>query len=131
MTFLVDTNVISEVMKKEPNQSVVAWFSALPRVTLSAVTLEELVYGLRRRSLLKKEAWLRQLLADKGDVLVVSDSAAQWSGDKRAQFEASGRNLTQADALIAACAREHGLVLATRNVSDFAGLGIAVINPFE
>ena len=95
------------------------------------ITLEELVFGLRRRSLLKKEAWLRQLLADKADMLVVSDSAARWSGEKRTVLEASGRLVLQADALIAGCAWEHGLVLATRNVKDFQGFGIPLVNPFE
>ncbi len=130
MTYLVDTNVVSEVMKKEPDSRVIQWFSQLEQVTLSVVSLEELVFGLRRKSLYKKEAWLRQMLADKGNILPVSDSAAHWSGDKRAQLEATGRTVHQADALIAACAWEHGLVLATRNTTDFEGFGIALINPF-
>ncbi|MEI8095842.1 MAG: PIN domain-containing protein [Spirochaetales bacterium] len=94
------------------------------------ISLEELVFGLRRRALLKKEAWLRQMLADKGDILPVTDSSAHWSGERRAQLEAQGRTVHQADALIAACAWEHGLVLATRNTIDFEAFGIALINPF-
>ncbi len=131
MTFLVDTNVLSEILKREPDPRVADWFSKLDRVTLSVITLEELIFGLRRRSLLKKEAWLRQMLADKGDILPVSDAAAHWCGDQRARLAKVGRIVTQADALIASCAWEHGLVLATRNTKDFDEFGIALINPFE
>lgn len=74
--------------------------------------------------------WLRQMLADKADILPVSVAAAHWSGEKRAALESTGRKATQADALIAACAWEHGLILATRNVDDFRGCGIPLLNPF-
>ena len=56
MPYLLDSNVVSEVMKNELHPGVVAWFSRLPRMKLSVITLEEQVFGLRRRSLLKKEA---------------------------------------------------------------------------
>jgi toxin FitB len=131
MRFLSDTNVLSEVMRAKPEPKVVRWFVALDRVAMSVVTLEELIFGLRRRSLLRKEAWLRQMLADKGEVLPVTDAAARWSGEKRSFLESTGRAATQADSLIAACAWEHGLILATRNVKDFQGFGIPVLNPFE
>lgn len=131
MTFLLDTNVISEVMKREPAPPVFAWFQTLEKVVTSVICLEELVFGLRRRSEFKKEAWLRRMLADVGTVLPVSGSAAQWSGEKRALLQARGLTIHQADALIAACAWEHGLILATRNTGDFSGFGIPVLNPFE
>jgi predicted nucleic acid-binding protein len=57
--------------------------------------------------------------------------AALWSGERRAFLESAGRTVTRADAFIAACAWEHGLILATRNVKDFQGFGIPLINPFE
>ena len=107
------------------------WFISLNRVSVCAITLEELVFGLRRRALIQKEAWLRQMLADKGDILPVSIAAAHWSGEKRSMLESAGRTVTQADSLIAACAWEQGLILATRNVKDFQGFGIPLLNPFE
>ncbi|TVR70897.1 MAG: type II toxin-antitoxin system VapC family toxin [Spirochaetaceae bacterium] len=131
MTFLLDTNVISEVMKRQPDTAVLAWFHSLQEVVTSAICLEELVFGLRRRSAFKKEAWLRRMLADVGSVLPVTDTAAQWSGEKRELLQARGLTVHQADALIAACAWEHGLILATRNSGDFSGFGIPVLNPFE
>ena len=72
VTYLLDTNVVSEVMRRSPNPGVAAWFSALDAFSVSAVTLEELVYGLRRRTMLAKEAWLRRMLADKADVVPVT-----------------------------------------------------------
>ncbi|MCA1755183.1 MAG: PIN domain-containing protein [Spirochaeta sp.] len=130
MTYLLDTNVISEIMRRDPNPQVFSWFTELNAVPTSVICLEELVFGLRRRSLYKKEAWLRRLLTDKGCVYLVSDSAAHWSGQRRAAAELQGVTVHQADALIAACAWEHGLVLATRNTRDFESLGIALFNPF-
>lgn len=130
MTFLLDTNVISEVMKRSPDPQVMVWFSQLDNIITSVIAVEELVFGLRHRNLLHKEAWLRRVLADKGVVYPVSEQAAQWSGEQRALLQARGTTVHQADALIAACAWEHGLVLATRNTRDFEALGIALFNPF-
>ncbi len=131
MDFLIDTNVISEIMRRKPDPQVIRWFRTLETVATSAICLEELTFGLRRRALYHKEAWLRRMLSDRGTVYPVTDSAARWSGEKRAQLQNSGRTTTQADALIAGCAWEHALILATRNTGDFAGFGIAVYNPFE
>ena len=131
MRYLLDTNVFSEVMKKSPDPKVVRWFTSLDRIAVCAITLEELVFGLRRRALLRKEAWLRQMLKDKGDILPVSDKTAQWSGEKRSSLESDVRTVNQADSLIAACAWENGLILATRNVKDLQGFGIPLLNPFE
>jgi hypothetical protein len=118
-------------MRRLPNPGVAEWFSTLDTFSVSTVTLEELVYGLRRRNMLAKEAWLRRMLADKADVVTVTVAAAHWSGEKRAMLESGGRSVTQADALIAACAWELGLILATRNVEDFRGFGVPLYDPFE
>jgi len=131
MTYLVDTNIISEVMRKEPDPAVDRWFRTLDRVATSVICVDELVYGLRRRHAYKKEAWLRRMLADVGEVFPVTESAANWSGERRALLEGQGTTVHPADSLIAACAWEHGLVLATRNTRDFEGYGIALFNPFE
>jgi predicted nucleic acid-binding protein len=130
MNWLVDTNVISEIMRREPDPRVLAWVAGQEKLVVSVVTLDELIYGLRRRSMLHKEAWLRQVLADKGQVLPLTDSGAHWSGEQRARLEQSGIMVSQADAMIAACAWEHGLILATRNTKDFAGFAIPLFNPF-
>lgn len=131
MKYLLDTNIISEVMRKRPDEGVADWFRTLQRVSTSVICLEELIFGLRRRQAYAKEAWLHRMLADVGVVFPVTDTAAQWSGERRAMLEAQGTPVHQADALIAACAWEHSMVLATRNTRDFAGYGIALFNPFE
>lgn len=131
MTYLLDTNILSEIMRKAPDPKVLAWFLTLETVTISAITEEELVFELRHRGLYPKEAWLRQLLAAQGQTLPVTSTAAHWSGEKRAQLQLDGRTVPMADALIAACAWEHNLILATRNTKDFQGLGLALFNPFE
>lgn len=131
MTYLLDTNVISEVMRREPAPQVATWFRSQSRIVTSAVCLEELVFGLRSRSALAKEAWLRNLLADVGVVHPVTDTAAQWAGFQRARLQSEGRTVHQADALIAACAWEHALILATRNTKDFEGFGVPLFNPFD
>ena len=131
MIYLVDTDIISEVMRKNPDTRVDAWFRTQPRIATSAVCIEELVFGLRRRSAFAKEAWLRNMLADVGVVHPVTDSATQWAGSQRARLEREGRVVAQADALIGACAWEHALILATRNTRDFEGFGIPLFNPFD
>ena len=61
----------------------------------------------------------------------VTDSAAQWAGSQRARMQGEGRVVAQADALIGACAWEHALILATRNIKHFEGFGIPLFNPFD
>jgi len=130
-TILCDTNVISEIMKKVPNSAVSRWFSELTCVGLSAITVEELCFGLRRKALFEKEAWLRRFTAAAAHVYPVATEDAFWAGERRGFLSAKGRQIHQADALIAAAAWRNGLVLATRNVRDFEDFGIALFNPWE
>lgn len=129
-TYLCDMNIISEIMRKEPHPAVLAWFRSLDVVGLSAIVLEELVFGLRRKKLLEKEAWLRRFCAQACIVYPVEAEDAFWAGEKRGELAAEGTIIHQADALIAAAAWRNGLVLATRNIRDFEGFGIALIDPF-
>jgi toxin FitB len=122
---------MSEMMRRSPDPDAAACFYALDGFSVSAVTLEELVFGLRRRTMLEKEVWLRRMLANKADIVPVTVAAAHWSGERRAMLESGGRTVTQADAFIAACGWELGLILAARNVEDFRGFGEPLFNPFE
>jgi len=130
-SYLCDTNVISEIMKKEPDKAVMRWFSALPSVGLSVVSIEELAFGLRRKALFEKEAWLRRFSASAARVFPVEAEDAFWAGEKRGSLSLKGKQIHQADVLIAAAAWRNGLVLATRNVRDFEDFGIAILNPWE
>lgn len=74
--------------------------------------------------------WFKQFSSDKARILKVTESIAQWSGEKRGAMAANGIAVSMADSLVAATAHEHGLILATRNMKDFQHFGIAVVNPF-
>jgi predicted nucleic acid-binding protein len=126
---LLDTNVISELAKPRPNANVIAWRRDLDRVIVSAVTIEEVAFGLTLRPSSRIDRWLDQLLAV-GQVLDVTVPIARHAGVLRGQLAARGKVRGQADMLIAATATIHGLTLATRNVRDFDGCGITVVNPF-
>jgi predicted nucleic acid-binding protein len=130
---LVDTNVLSELPRPRPNPAVLRWFAGQSSLRISVVTVEELTFGIARATPAARARlgrWLDALLAAKPIVLDVTPAIARASGELRATREARGRNVAQADMLIAATALTHGLTLATRNVRDFEGCGVAMINPF-
>lgn len=135
MSYLLDTNVLSELRRKTPNAGVVGWFSRRPASTLflSVLTLGELRKGVegvvdadRRVALLD---WLEVELPAffTGRVLPVDNHVADRWGRLLA---AAGRPLPAIDSLIGATAAHHGLSLVTRNVRDYADLGLDVINPW-
>ena len=130
---LVDTNVLSELPRSRPNPNVLAWFAAQETIHLSAVTLEELTFGVARSapaSRPKLGRWLEALLESRPIILEVNSAVARASGELRAERESRGRRVAQADMLIAATALIHGLTLATRNTRDFDGCGVLLVNPF-
>lgn len=138
MSFLLDTNVVSEWVRPRPNAGVVAWLAEADedRVFISVVTLAELRYGIdrmpvgqRRRRL---DEWLRGELPVRfeGRVLPVDAAIADAWGRLMALREATGRPIAVADGFIAATVEEHDLTLVTRNVADFERTVRAVMNPW-
>ena len=131
--FLLDANVVSELRKPRPHGAVLAWMQALDgaQVYLSAVTLGELQAGVeltRAQDPAKAqeiEAWL-ELVAQAYNVLPM-DAACFRAWAKLMHRQS---NTLYEDALIAATAQVHGLRVASRNVADFAALGVQVFNPF-
>jgi predicted nucleic acid-binding protein len=132
-TYLLDTNVVSELRKQRPHGGVVAWLESIEdaQLYLSAVTLGEIQAGIeltreqdpgRAQEI---EAWL-ELLADAYNVLPMD--AAIFRAWARLMHRKS--DTLYEDAMIAATAKVHGLTVATRNVSDFNALGLEVFNPF-
>jgi toxin FitB len=131
MQYLVDTNIISEIMKKSPNKWVFEWFAKQEELFFSVITIEEIYYGLSRKNLVQKLTWFKQFAADKTTVLEITDKISQWSGEKRGYLASAGKVVTMADSLIAATAHDKGLILATRNIKDFQHFGIALLDPFS
>lgn len=129
--WLCDTNIISEEMKPRPDMAVNRWLQEKERIHLSAITVDEITYGLHLRRMQKRILWFEKLLKECCIVLDVTTEIAERAGNIRAELSRNGITRSQPDMLIAATAWAHGLTLATRNTRDFEGTGIALFNPFE
>lgn len=131
---LLDTNVISEMMSKSPNAGVLAWMTSAQavqaRLRISVITVHEIVYGLSRKPLPAKLAWFDHFMT-RCEVLPVDEAVARRAGEMRGLLAARGQVRHPSDMLIAATAQVHALTLVTRNVRDFDGCAIAVLNPFQ
>lgn len=128
---LADTNVISEFVKKAPDAQVMRWLQSVQLMAISAITLEEAHFGLAWQPSTRKLALFNALVERLHAVYPITPSIAQRGGVLRGQFQAQGIARSAPDMLIAATAIEHQLVLATRNVRDFMGCGVQVVNPFD
>lgn len=138
-TILLDTNVISELMRATPAQRVLDWFAGRDSAALhlSAISEAELRTGARilpagrRRDLLlaQIDAMVEEDFA--GRLLSFDSAAAKAYAEIAAERRAAGRPITEADCQIAAIARALGAAVATRNVRDFEGCGIDVIDPWS
>jgi len=136
---LLDTNVVSELMKVQPAETVLAWLNgqSSDKLYLSAVTIGEIAYGLRvlpdgkRRSGLRERFERFVALAFDQRVLSYDESAGRIYGELMGDRKELGRPMSVPDGQIAAIARRDHLAIATRNAVDFDHCGIDVINPFE
>ena len=134
--FLIDTNVVSELTRPEPDLNVVAFLDAQSDIWLSTIVLHELEYGLgilpagKRRNELSN--MIANLVAEYGDrIIPLERDEAQAAAELRVAAKNLGRVLHLGDALIAGTAKMHALMIATRNVVDFDGLGIPITNPWD
>lgn len=135
MSYLIDTNVLSELRRKLPDPTVVKWFEQRPAGTLylSVLTLGEIRKGVEalgdpaRRLLLLD--WLETELPAffSGRILPVDAAVADRWGRMVAM---AGRPLSAVDSLLAATAARHGFILVTRNLRDVHGLGVQIIDPW-
>jgi predicted nucleic acid-binding protein len=135
---ILDTNVISEVLRQAPDEIVVSWFEAQPRQQLftTAVTQAEILYGItllpkgnRRQKLLS----IAQNIFDEDlhdRILAFGSETASHYADIAALRKSLGKPISQFDAMIASIAHLHGAAVVTRNPSDFDHCGINVINPW-
>lgn len=135
MTYLLDTNVLSETRKRRPAAGVASWIAATQpeRMHVSVLTLGEIEQGIARvrgrgdrQRASALERWLRDVETGFEDriLTVTLPVAAAWGRQQYAQ------PLPVIDALIAATARTYGLTVVTRNVGDFELAGVLVLNPF-
>jgi hypothetical protein len=136
---VIDTNVISELWKIEPNPNVLAWIDAqaVETLYLSAITVAELRYGLatmpesRRRRIYQERLEHELLPIFAGRVLAFDLDASQAYADLMARARAGGKAIGKVDGYIAATAAAHGLMVATRDTNPFEAAALKTINPWE
>jgi hypothetical protein len=136
---ILDTNVVSELMKPAPAGSVVEWIAAQPAATLftTSITQAEILHGImllpsgRRRASVEVAA--EEMFKEEfgGRVLPFGSDAAEPYARIAVDRRRAGRPISQFDAQIAAIARSTGAALATRNVSDFEGCGVKLVDPWS
>lgn len=134
---VLDTNVVSELMRGAIHPQVIRWFSAARSevLTTTAVTVAEITYGLHRTPVGQKRLALEQnfarLLGASGlPVLLLDEDAARATGRLRAMRIGAGLGASPPDMMIAGIAFVAGASIATRNVNDFAGLSLTIVDPW-
>lgn len=139
MSFLLDTNVISEGAKPRPDPAVMDWLGSVDedQLFLSVISLAELRHGVERLDDGRRKAaldlWLSEELPTRFDdrLLIVDMATADHWGHVVARAHSVGRPIGAMDAFLAAVAERHQLTLVTRNVSDFDRIGVRLFNPWD
>jgi predicted nucleic acid-binding protein len=136
---VVDTNVVSEVMRPQPSPRVLGWLNQQDSTQLfiSTITLAEIGYGLRvlpdglrRRQLQTRfEQFVAQAFEER--VLAFTTPAAQAYAEIMGYRKETGHTMSMPDGQIAGIALAHGFAVATRNIKDFKDCGLELINPFD
>lgn len=134
--FLLDTNVVSELVKAVPEERVITFLINKPDLWLSTIVLHEMDFGLNLLPPGYRRDSLGRVLSgfvSKYDnrIVPVGRQETEQAAILRAQARRSGRVLYLADALIAGTAKAHDLAVVTRNAMDFEGLDIKVVNPWQ
>ena len=135
---VIDTNVLSEYLKERPNEAVIAWMDGIPTEEqfTSTVSLAEVNKGIarmtdgRRRRDREEAAYYLFHVGFAGRILPFDVQAAELFGEVFETRRRSGGSYYVEDCMIAAIAKAHGMAVATRNVRDFEGIGVDVIDPW-
>ena len=136
---LLDTNILSELMRPAPSAIVVRWMASQPATGLytTSITQAEIFHGImllptgRRRNAFEAAANAMFNQDFDGRILAFGSDAARPYALIAAERRRAGRPISHFDAQIAAIARSAGAAIATRNVADYDGCGVKVINPWE
>lgn len=128
--FLVDTNIISELVRPKPNRGVLDWADTVTTMALSVITLEEIYYGLAWKPNPRVHAWFDGFVENGCEVFPITKEIAKGCAQLRGHLQSKGLPRSQADMLIASTAQHHQLTLVTRNARDFDHCGITILNPF-
>lgn len=133
---VIDTNVVSEMMRDDPDQKVLAWSATVGQLHTTAITLAEIEYGIARLPDGHRKGRLAdtaaRVFADFGEVILAFDArAAHRYAGIVAGREQAGRPIAAADAQIAAICVCREATLATRNTGDFDGTGVSLVNPWS
>ena len=135
---LVDTNVISEPLRREPSAAVIEWLDAQNVDTLfvAAISLAEIRFGVAVLPVGRRRDWLEQSIEQRvvplfrGRILPFDDAASKAYASLRAKARGTGNAMASADGFIAAIAAADGLIVATRDVAPFEAAGLRVIDPW-
>jgi toxin FitB len=136
---VLDTNVVSELMRPTPESRVLRWFAsqAAEDLHITSVTMAEILFGIelvataRRRDVLRAatEKMFETVFGDR--ILTFEDRAARAFSQIASARRRQGKPISESDAQIAALARVHSATLATRNPYVFEGCGVRLVNPWE
>jgi|SRR5579859_6526270 len=139
MNYLLDTNVISELISRQPTTNVIDWLDSLDPATiyLSVITIGEIRKGIEKlppsQRRVTVSTWLETdlLLRFQGHIVEITTEVMLTWGTLVAQLERKGQPVAALDSLIAACALQGGYTLVTRNEDDFQPTGVPIINPWK
>ncbi|MCJ7747078.1 MAG: type II toxin-antitoxin system VapC family toxin [Desulfobacterales bacterium] len=139
MNYLLDTNVISELISKRSNKKVVEWLDRLDSNTiyLSVITIGEIRKGIEKLPPSKRKERIKEwlegdlLLRFQGRILEITTEVMLIWGELTGRLEKEGRPITAIDSLIAAIALQGNYRLVTRNEHDFQYTGVTIINPWK
>ena len=138
MKYLLDTCVLSELVKTAREEKVIGWLTVHreDQMFISAITIAELQRGIAKLPKSKRRSglitWQKQIESDfKDRILAFDQVVAHSNAEMTAQSEAKGKSMATFDSMIAATAQAHGCHLVTRNVRDFVNSGVEITNPWE
>ena len=136
---ILDTNVVAEPLRPQPDRNVLAWLDrqAPDTLYLTAISVAELWAGIAKLPTGKRRTQLQQAMTGdllplfEGRLLDLGLEAATAFGNVHAKAKAAGHSMDFADCAIAAIASTHRFMVATRNLKDFAGAGVRLANPWD